>query len=103
MSEQVGRTAGEGVRELNRREQLAEMRRLHRRMSRRGGYAKMLAAAFVAGWIGGYGLMIVVGILHAWWHTIPTMGFGRAIVISDVLVVTIAAIIVVIQTARELS
>lgn len=87
----------------SRRREIAEARAAMRAIRRTRAAWKIVAAGLLTGWIGGYGLMIVIGILHAWWRTIPTMGFGRAITISDVLVVTIAAIIVVIQTARELS
>ena len=104
MKEQVGRTPIKGVRELNRREQIAELRRLHRRMGRRHGYLRMLAAAFAVNIALAWTLMIAVGVLHSeWWRAVPAMGYHTASLVTGLLFLGIVATIIIIQTARESS
>lgn len=104
MSEQVGRTPGEGVRELNRREQIAGLRALHRRMDRRHGYVKMLAAAVLVNIALAWTLMIAVGVLHSgWWHAMPAMSYHTASLVTGFLLLGAIASVVIIQTARDSS
>ena len=104
MSEQIGRTPREGVRELNRREQISELRRLHRRIGRRHGYAKMLAAAVLVNIALSWTLMIAVGVLHAgWWHAMPAMGYRTASLVTGLLFLGVVATIIIVQTARDSS
>lgn len=104
MKEQVGRTPIEGIRELRRREQIAETRALHRRMARRHGYLKMLAAAILVNIVLGWTLMIAVGVLHAsWWHVVPTIGYRAAYIVTGLAIAATAATVIIVQTARDAS
>jgi len=104
MKEQVGRTPIEGVRELNRREQISVMRTVHRRMAQRRGYAKMLAAAVLVNVALAWTLMIAVGVLHsAWWRAVPTMSYHAASLVTGLLFLGVTGTIVIIQTARDSS
>jgi hypothetical protein len=104
MKEQVGRTPIEGIRELKRREQIAETRALHRRMTRRRGYLKMLAAAVLVNVALAWTLMIAVGVLHSeWWRAVPTMSYHAASLVTGLLFLGVTGTIVIIQTARDSS
>ena len=89
----------------SRREQIAELRALHRRMGRRHGYAKLAATAAAVNLLLAWMLMITIGILHAgWWRVVPTMGYGTASLVIGLLSVSLAgAVIIIIQTARDFS
>jgi len=104
MKEQVGRTPIEGIRELKRREQIAGMRAVHRRLGRRHGYLKMLAAAVLVNIALAWTLMIAVGILHAsWWHAVPTMAYHTASIVTGLAIAATAAVAIIVQTARDSS
>lgn len=104
MQPQIGRTPLEGVRELHRRERIAELRQVTRAMRRRRMGIKMFAAGMLSDAIAGWGLMIMTGIAHRnWWRAMPAMNLGTAIAISSTLMATAITIIVVVQTARELT
>ena len=96
---QAGLSSGSG-----RREQTAEMRVLHRRMSRRHGYAKMLAAAVAVNVALAWTLMIIVGVLHAsWWHSVPTMAYHTASIVTGLAFLGLAGAVIIIQTAKDSS
>jgi hypothetical protein len=81
---------------VSRREQIAELRTAHRRISRRHGYAKMLAAAVLVNIALAWTLMIAVGVLHSgWWRTVPTMGFGTAILVTGLLFFGVAVTVII--------
>lgn len=104
MNEQAGRTPREDIRKLNRREQIAGTRALHRQMSRRHRYARMLAAGLVTNIALAWTLMITVGVLHAsWWHVVPTMGYHTASLVTGFLLIGVITSIVIVQTARDSS
>ena len=88
----------------SRREQIAGLRALHRRMGRRHGYIKMLATAVAVNVALSWTLMIAVGVLHAsWWHVVPAMGYHTASLVTGLLFLGIVATLVIIQAARDSS
>lgn len=54
--------------------------RVHRRRSAYAGIFLRLGLLFAFVMIiGSWSLMLVVGMLHAWWTFIPSMGYGTAL------------------------
>lgn len=103
---QAGLSGGPGpsIPVITRREQVSELRALHRRMGRRHGYLKMIIAAVVTNTVLAWSLMITAGILHAsWWHAMPTLGYHTASLVTGVLLLGVFGAILTIQTARDLS
>ena len=88
----------------SRREEIAALRETVRIMRRRTMIPKMFAAGLISNQVLAWTLMIMTGIAHgSWWRTVPTMSYHAASLLTGFLFIGIVAVIITIQTARELS
>lgn len=65
-------------------------------------FVVFLAAAGI--WLAdAWGLMVTVGVAHgSWWAVIPVMGYGTALTLSFISVVSLVVVVLLLSFVKEL-